>query len=88
MKTFTVLDSSLRSVSQGENIFPVEDGQIQLPDDIAVELIACGQIERVTTKAIEGENPEPPMTAAQKKAAAKAAKEAAAKAAEESVDGE
>lgn len=75
MKTYDVLDPSLRSVSQGENTYPVVDGKIELPEEIASEFLASGQIGKIAKVVDAG--PEKPMTAAEKRAAAKAAKEAA-----------
>lgn len=44
MKTYQVNDESLRSVHVGENAFYVEDGQIELPVEVAQEFIGSGQI--------------------------------------------
>lgn len=74
MKTYEVLDPTLRSVSQGDTVFPIVDGKIELPDEIASDLLANGQIVKESKPVDAG--PERPMTAAEKRAAAKAAKEA------------
>jgi len=44
MRKYDVIDPSLRSVSQGESVYPVVDGVIELPAVIASDLIATGQI--------------------------------------------
>lgn len=80
MKTYEVLDPTLRSVSQGETVFPIVDGKIELPDEIASDLLANGQIGKESKPVDAG--PERPMTAAEKRAAAKAAREAAKEAEE------
>ncbi len=80
MKTYEVLDPTLRSVSQGDTVFPIVDGKIELPDEIASDLLANGQIGKASSPVDAG--PERPMTAAEKRAAAKAAREAAKEAEE------
>ena len=77
MKTYDVLDPSLRSVSQGKNTYPVVDGKIELPEEIASEFLGSGQIGNASK--VSDSVTEKPMTAAEKRAFAKAAKEAAAK---------
>lgn len=43
---YTAIDPTLRSVSQGDNVYPVNDGVIELPAEIAADLLASGQIEK------------------------------------------
>ncbi len=46
MKSYTVTDSTLRQIARGEEVFPITDGVVNLPDDIASDLLASGQIAK------------------------------------------
>ncbi len=45
MKYF-VLNSSLKTVSQGEAVYTVKDGMIELPEPLAADLLASGEISK------------------------------------------
>lgn len=45
---YHVLDPNLTAVSQGEFHATVEDGLIELPDDLVRELLAVGMIAPIT----------------------------------------
>lgn len=71
MVKYRVLDKTTH-FAQGENSFEVVDGQVEMPASIAADYVACGILE------LHKEAPaEKQLTAAEKKAAAKAAKAAA-----------
>lgn len=46
MKTYQVIDPNLKQISRGETIFPIVDGAVELPDDLAADLLAIGQIAK------------------------------------------
>lgn len=62
MNPYTVTDPTLRQIARGSEVFPIADGVVHLPDDIAADLLASGQI----AKPEKGETKPAPKTKGKK----------------------
>lgn len=62
MKQYAVLDPTLVQVSQGDSIFPVNDGMITMPAEIARDLVESGQLVLASNLVVKAEPNTTPAT--------------------------
>lgn len=84
MKNYYVTDKSLRQIAKGDAVFPIVDGYVELPTEVALELLDSGQIAKAEDAPLDageqdaGSQAVKKLSAAEeKRAKKKAAKEAA-----------
>lgn len=57
MNQYNVIDPTLKQIARGDSTYPIVDGVVSLPDDLAADLLATGQIakpEKSETKPASG----------------------------------
>ena len=49
MTKYTVIDPALLQIAQGDQVFVIdENGEVDLPTNVALDLLSAGQIEKVS----------------------------------------
>ena len=59
MNQYNVIDPTLKQIARGDTTYPIVDGVVSLPDDLAADLLAAGQIakpEKTETKPASGKS--------------------------------